>query len=119
MYADDLCLLADSPEDMQVMLRVLDQYCRDWQFRPAYAKTKVMYFGKCKKTPLHLPSVHGMEKEAGGGEADACVAPLGCECGREPDMVCGKCADYWDGGVIMEAAEYTSRGTVHKKQIIH
>ena len=56
--------------------------------------------------------MHGMEKEAGGGEADACVAPLGCECGREPDMVCGICEGYWDGGVIMEAAEYTYLGVL-------
>ena len=56
--------------------------------------------------------MHGMEKEAGGGEADACVAPLGCECGREPGMVCGKCEGYWDGGVIREAAEYTYLGVL-------
>ena len=28
-YADDLCLTANSNADMQVLLRVLDQYCRD------------------------------------------------------------------------------------------
>ena len=59
-YADDLCLLAKSGEEMQRMLRVLDEYCRDWQFQPAYSKTKVLRFGACKQETeeLYLPSMH-------------------------------------------------------------
>ena len=52
-YADDLCLLAKSGEEMQQMLRVLDEYCRDWQFQPAYSKTKVLRFGACKQETFH------------------------------------------------------------------
>ena len=45
---------------MQVLLRVLDQYSRDWQFQPAFSKTKVLYFGKSVPEPLYLPSMHGI-----------------------------------------------------------
>ena len=59
-YADDLCMMATSDSEMQKMLRVLDEYCRDWQFQPAYSKTKVLRYGGCRqnKTELFLPSMH-------------------------------------------------------------
>ena len=89
-YADDLCLTANSTADMQVLLRVLDKYCRDWQFQPAYAKTKVLYFGKHAKAnsqqPLYLPSMHGMPGVGGGPGSDT--------------------------GVISRASEYTYLGAV-------
>ena len=89
-YADDLCLTANSTADMQVLLRVLDQYCRDWQFQPAYAKTKVLYFGKHAKAnsqqALYLPSMHGMPGLGGGPGSDT--------------------------GVISRASEYTYLGVL-------
>lgn len=47
-YADDLVLLAKTKAEMQKMLYVLDQYCRDWRFQPSYAKTAVLRFGKAQ-----------------------------------------------------------------------
>lgn len=54
------------------MLRVLDEYCRDWQFQPAYSKTKVLRFGACKQETeeLYLPSMH---HEAKPGEPPVVV----------------------------------------------
>ena len=48
-YADDLCLLANSPAEMQKMLYIVDQYCRDWKFQPSFKKTAVVRFGKWKQ----------------------------------------------------------------------
>ena len=45
---------------MQVLLRVLDRCSRDWQFQPAFSKTKVLHFGKSVPQPLYLPNMHGI-----------------------------------------------------------
>jgi hypothetical protein len=65
-YADDLVLLANSHSEMQKMLRVLDEYCRDWKFQPSYAKTKVLRFGTQRtnedaEEPLYLPTMYHKE----------------------------------------------------------
>src|SRR3954447_6023833 len=44
MYADDIVLLADSPEDLQRMLDVVTAYSTQWRFRlnPKKGKSEVM-----------------------------------------------------------------------------
>ena len=43
-YADDIVLLANSPEDLQRLLDEFDAYCRRWLLRPSPPKSKVVVF---------------------------------------------------------------------------
>ena len=61
-YADDLCLMANSHAEMQDMLDILDQYCRDWKFSPSFSKTKMLRFGTMNTGPqkdkqVYLPTM--------------------------------------------------------------
>ena len=44
MYADDLALLADSPEDLQAMLNIVHVYARKWQYNLNACKSFVLVF---------------------------------------------------------------------------
>ena len=43
--ADDIVLLASSPEQLQASMRVLDQYARQWRFNVNHGKSNVLIFG--------------------------------------------------------------------------
>ena len=51
LYADDTILLADSPEELQVGLNKMNEYCEKWKLSMNKDKTKIMIFslGKSKK----------------------------------------------------------------------
>jgi len=49
MYADDLTLIASSPEDLQSMIDIVAQYAAKWGYRLNPHKSKVLVFGS--KTP--------------------------------------------------------------------
>lgn len=44
LYADDLVLLADSPESLQRMINRLQKYCEDWRLSVNVSKSKAMIF---------------------------------------------------------------------------
>ena len=100
-YADDLALLAKNDVEMQKMLRVLDAYCRDWQFQVSYGKTKVLRFGRCRGThqrppaQLYLPSMYH-EHEPG-------VAAVDLDGGRGSDTnPIGEAEEYEHLGVTFQ-----------------
>ena len=49
-YADDIVLLANSAENLQDMLTVIDKWCHKWRVTVNTTKTKVMHFHH-KKLP--------------------------------------------------------------------
>lgn len=49
MYADDLALIAESPENLQKMLDYLFSWCRKWRMKVNSQKTKVVHFRKKRK----------------------------------------------------------------------
>jgi hypothetical protein len=52
LYADDLVLLANSPEDLHTALTILERVTKAWGLQLNYSKTKAMAFG-----PLPPPTV--------------------------------------------------------------
>ena len=52
MYADDLALIATSPEELQGMLDIVQEYAQKWRYSLRPGKSKVMVFG-CRN---HSPS---------------------------------------------------------------
>ena len=49
LYADDLALVATSPEDLQVKLNLLHEYCKKWKLNINLSKTKIVEFNKTGK----------------------------------------------------------------------
>ena len=50
MYADDLALIATSPEELQGMLDIVQTYAQKWRYSLHPGKTKIMVFG-CRHPP--------------------------------------------------------------------
>ncbi len=48
MYADDTVLFADSPEELQKCLNVLEMYCKEWRLSVNVEKTKILIFSRRK-----------------------------------------------------------------------
>ena len=44
MYADDIVLIAESPEGLQNMRNALNNYCTEWNLTVNVQKTKIMIF---------------------------------------------------------------------------
>ena len=52
MYADDLALVASSPEELQAMLDLVATYADKWQYQLNADKSSVMVLGESAKTRL-------------------------------------------------------------------
>ena len=50
MYADDLIIMATSPEELQKSLDGLSEYCKKWKLNVNVKKTKCMTFSKGSNT---------------------------------------------------------------------
>ena len=50
MYADDLALIASSPEELQQMLNIVSKYTSQWQYSLSADKSVVMMVGETSKT---------------------------------------------------------------------
>ena len=50
MYADDLALVASSPEELQQMLDIVTKYASQWQYSLNSDKLVVMVFGETART---------------------------------------------------------------------
>ena len=46
LYADDLVLISESPEELQEMLNVLDKWCKKWQISINCSKSKIVHYRK-------------------------------------------------------------------------
>ncbi len=44
LYADDLALMAESEEDLQSLLNILEKWCKQWRMRVNIKKTKMVHF---------------------------------------------------------------------------
>lgn len=49
LYADDVSLLAESKEDLQIMLNVLYNWCCRWRLTINESKTQILHFRKKQK----------------------------------------------------------------------
>jgi hypothetical protein len=57
MYADDLALVASSPEELQEMMDIVATYTTKWQYQSNVNKSSVMVLGESTKTRLNARSV--------------------------------------------------------------
>ena len=46
MYADDIIIMAETPEDLQLGLNIIEQYCNKWKLKLDKNKTKIIVFRK-------------------------------------------------------------------------
>jgi hypothetical protein len=46
LYADDTILLAESREDLQLLLNTFSEYCLEWKLKINVNKTKALIFSK-------------------------------------------------------------------------
>ena len=46
MYADDIIIMAEMPEDLQLGLNIIEQYCNKWKLKLDKNKTKIIVFKK-------------------------------------------------------------------------
>ena len=46
LYADDIVIFSETPEDMQSSLNILHNYCNKWKLKVNIGKTKIMVFRK-------------------------------------------------------------------------
>ena len=49
MYADDLCVIADSPDNLQQALNILSDFCEQWNLKVNPAKSQVIIFSKTEE----------------------------------------------------------------------
>ena len=56
MYADDLALVADSPEELQAMLNIVCTYAGKWHYNLNAGKSFVMIFGESPRSRTHARS---------------------------------------------------------------
>lgn len=63
MYADDIVILADSPEQLQVMIKQLEEYCKLWDFKINLNKSKIMIFGGGRRSAREKWNLGEMEIE--------------------------------------------------------
>ncbi len=49
-YADDIVLIADNPQDLQILLNILYNWCNRWRFIVNPAKSNVIHFRNAPKT---------------------------------------------------------------------
>ena len=58
MYADDILLIAESEDNLQCMLNVLDKWCKKWRMIINMDKTQIIHFRpkciKCSQTKFKL-----------------------------------------------------------------
>lgn len=54
LYADDIVLFGESPEELQNTLKLLEDYCSRWKLTVNTSKTKIMIFKKSGRLPANL-----------------------------------------------------------------
>ena len=54
LYADDIVVFANTPEELQRGLNILNEYCKRWKLTINIAKTKVLVFRKGGILPRNI-----------------------------------------------------------------
>ena len=54
LYADDIVLFADSADELQSLLEILQNYCQRWKLTVNTSKTKIVVFKKGGRVPGDL-----------------------------------------------------------------
>ena len=54
LYADDIVLFANNPEELQEGLDLLSNHCKRWKLKINLAKTKIMVFRRGGFLPRNL-----------------------------------------------------------------
>ncbi len=44
LYADDIAIMAESEEDLQTLLNILEKWCKQWHMTVNIKKTKIVHF---------------------------------------------------------------------------
>ena len=54
LYADDTIVMAETPDQLQLALNAVSEYCNLWQLKVNIDKTKIIIFskGKVRKHPI-------------------------------------------------------------------
>jgi len=124
-YADDLCLMANSHAEMQEMLDILDQYCRDWKFSPSFSKTKMLRFGTMRTGPqkdkqVYLPTMWHAPDCSCCADWGQCNSHDGCKhcskCSGHNKCTCCA-ATIWDQGYKHSTIQRSTRGTVVNRTV--
>ena len=55
LYADDIVVFANTPEELQRGLNMLNEYCKRWKLTINIAKTKILVFRKGGILPRNIP----------------------------------------------------------------
>jgi len=63
LYADDTVLMAESPEELQMLLDAFDDYCTIWKLKVNVDQTKIMIFSRGRQPQNLKFSLHGLELE--------------------------------------------------------
>ena len=60
LYADDTIIMAESPNELQLSLNAVSDYCQTWKLKINISKTKIIRFDKMKlKTPVQVFWLNG------------------------------------------------------------
>ncbi len=60
LFADDIVLIADSPQSLQHMLDIMSKWCSKWRLNINIDKRKVVHFrmtSKAKSTIIHAQEI--------------------------------------------------------------
>jgi hypothetical protein len=61
LYADDLALIAESEQDLQIMITTLSNWCKKWRMKVNVKKTKVVHFRSKGVERTSFNFIHGIQ----------------------------------------------------------
>lgn len=62
LYADDIVLISDSEQSLQVMINVVNEWCKRWQMNINSGKTKIMHFRQKSRQQTDYVFTFGAEQ---------------------------------------------------------
>ncbi len=85
MYANDIALIAESAEELQSMLDIVENYARKWRYQLNSEKSVVMVFGESARSRsvarchrawyLGGSQIHEVDEHHHLGVSDQCTSP--------------------------------------------
>jgi hypothetical protein len=86
LYADDVVIAAKSPEELQVLIEVVDKFCKEWRMDINLKKSQIMVVGDRACTCACPEPDAGNEGEV--GEEDDFVCRCECPCSSHQNWTC-------------------------------